>query len=362
MICFLPCQLTNVLEHLQAAILSFITHAHLVPNLEAATLFTVFALFQVTREPIVWMPAIISAVADAMQAMGRIEEVLVAETCTDKIEIDSDLNVGIKIEHASWTWDASSKVRDLMMNPRTAPEGIQCNKSMHATQFTKLLHWMRYKNNVRFQVTNKEYVEDIAKEQEQQSTEEPTPIIADNEKPAEQESFQLCDINLEIPRGALVAVVGAIGSGKSSLLSGMTNEMHRLEGKVTFGGTTSVVPQTPWIMAATIRENILFGQPWDEELYWWAVKEACLEPDLEILEDGDVTEIGEKGNNLSVRGIFSHPIPFLNHLCSLHRGDKSKELALHVLSTTQQMSFSLMTLSVQLTLELLPTFGNPSGN
>jgi ABC-type multidrug transport system ATPase subunit len=111
--------------------------------------------------------------------------------------------------------------------------------------------------------------------------------------------FKLKDIDLTIPRGSLTAVVGAIGSGKSSLLQGLVGEMRRTEGKVTFSGSTSLCAQSPWIQNATVRENIVFGQPWDEDRYWAAVRDACLEPDLELLEDGDSTEIGEKGINLS---------------------------------------------------------------
>lgn len=76
-------------------------------------------------------------------------------------------------------------------------------------------------------------------------------------------------------------------------------EMRRTDGKVTFSGSTALCAQTPWIQNATVRENITFGQEWDEERYWAAVRDACLEPDLELLQDGDSTEIGEKGINLS---------------------------------------------------------------
>ncbi len=75
-------------------------------------------------------------------------------------------------------------------------------------------------------------------------------------------------------------------------------EMRRTDGKVIFSGSTSLCAQTPWIQNATVRENILFGQPWDEERYWAAVRDSCLEPDLELLEDGDGTVIGEKGITL----------------------------------------------------------------
>jgi ATP-binding cassette subfamily C (CFTR/MRP) protein 1 len=68
---------------------------------------------------------------------------------------------------------------------------------------------------------------------------------------------------------------------------------------VTFGGRVAYCPQTAWISNNTLRENILFGAPFDEARYWAALETACLLPDLALLADGDLTEIGERGINLS---------------------------------------------------------------
>ncbi len=59
--------------------------------------------------------------------------------------------------------------------------------------------------------------------------------------------FQLSDISLTIPRGQLVAIVGAVGSGKSSLLQGLIGEMRKTDGSITFGGSIGYCPQTAWI-------------------------------------------------------------------------------------------------------------------
>eukprot|EP00262_Sarcandra_glabra_P022233 TRINITY_DN97_c0_g1_i1.p1 TRINITY_DN97_c0_g1~~TRINITY_DN97_c0_g1_i1.p1 ORF type:complete len:1510 (+),score=157.17 TRINITY_DN97_c0_g1_i1:234-4763(+) len=109
----------------------------------------------------------------------------------------------------------------------------------------------------------------------------------------------LKDVNLEIERGALAAVVGTVGSGKSSLLSSILGEMNRISGKVKVCGTTAYVAQTSWIQNGTIQENILFGLPMNEGRYREAVRVCCLEKDLEMMEFGDQTEIGERGINLS---------------------------------------------------------------
>ncbi|XP_036051966.1 multidrug resistance-associated protein 1 isoform X4 [Onychomys torridus] len=106
-------------------------------------------------------------------------------------------------------------------------------------------------------------------------------------------------INFSIPEGALVAVVGQVGCGKSSLLSALLAEMDKVEGHVALKGSVAYVPQQAWIQNDSLRENILFGHPLKER-YYKAVLEACaLLPDLEILPSRDQTEIGEKGVNLS---------------------------------------------------------------
>ncbi|XP_050957855.1 multidrug resistance-associated protein 1 isoform X2 [Labeo rohita] len=106
-------------------------------------------------------------------------------------------------------------------------------------------------------------------------------------------------INVRIPEGALVAVVGHVGSGKSSLLSALLGEMHKQEGSVSIKGSVAYVPQQAWIQNATLKDNILFGREAKESWYQKVVEACALLPDLEILPGGDSTEIGEKGVNLS---------------------------------------------------------------
>uniref|UniRef100_A0A665WLW5 Multidrug resistance-associated protein 1 n=1 Tax=Echeneis naucrates TaxID=173247 RepID=A0A665WLW5_ECHNA len=106
-------------------------------------------------------------------------------------------------------------------------------------------------------------------------------------------------LNVCIPEGSLVAVVGHVGSGKSSLLSALLGEMDKLEGTVAVKGSVAYVPQQAWIQNSTLRDNIMFGQERREAWYQLVVEACALQPDLEILPAGDKTEIGEKGVNLS---------------------------------------------------------------
>ncbi|CAM8900430.1 unnamed protein product [Rhodiola kirilowii] len=110
----------------------------------------------------------------------------------------------------------------------------------------------------------------------------------------------LLDINIDIPVGSLVAIVGGTGEGKSSLVSAMLGELPPLPSAiVVIRGTVAYVPQISWIFNATVRQNILFGSDYDAERYWKAIDVTSLMHDLELLPGHDLTEIGERGVNIS---------------------------------------------------------------
>ncbi|XP_052284442.1 multidrug resistance-associated protein 1-like isoform X2 [Dreissena polymorpha] len=106
-------------------------------------------------------------------------------------------------------------------------------------------------------------------------------------------------INLQIPKGSLVAIVGSVGSGKSSLVSAMLGEMEKVGGTVNVDGSTAYVAQQAWIQNASVKNNILFGNDFQESRYDDVVEACALKADIDMLPAGDLTEIGEKGINLS---------------------------------------------------------------
>ncbi|MFS7976121.1 putative ABC-type xenobiotic transporter [Helianthus anomalus] len=118
-----------------------------------------------------------------------------------------------------------------------------------------------------------------------------------HDDPSEGETIK--NINFEIKKGELAIIVGTVGSGKSSLLTSVTGEMNKTSGKVKVFGSIAYVAQTAWIQNKTIQENILFGSPMDQRKYKNVIRTCCLETDLEMMEFGDQTEIGERGINLS---------------------------------------------------------------
>ncbi|XP_024537956.1 ABC transporter C family member 13 isoform X1 [Selaginella moellendorffii] len=106
-------------------------------------------------------------------------------------------------------------------------------------------------------------------------------------------------ISLDIPKGSLVVVLGQVGSGKSSLLHAILNEMNCERDSVYVSGSTAFVSQTPWIRSGSLRENILFGRLYVEDRYDQVVRACSLDFDVELMHKKDLSEIGERGCNLS---------------------------------------------------------------
>lgn len=114
-------------------------------------------------------------------------------------------------------------------------------------------------------------------------------------------SVILKKINLDVPRRKLVAIVGPVGSGKSSLLSAILGDLEKCGGEVLVDRASSMayVPQEAWILNTTLKSNIMFNKVINEDRYQRVIDACALGPDLKTLELGDQSEIGEKGLNLS---------------------------------------------------------------
>lgn len=111
--------------------------------------------------------------------------------------------------------------------------------------------------------------------------------------------------------------------------------MRHISGTAEFGGRLGYCQQTAWIQNATLRDNVVFGQKWDESRYWQCVRDACLLPDLEILPDGDLTEVS--GHFLPARDIADSR---LARKVSTSRAVKSNESILPEHSTSMPTSSS----------------------
>lgn len=109
----------------------------------------------------------------------------------------------------------------------------------------------------------------------------------------------LIDIDLEIKSGTFCCVVGVVGSGKSSLLQVLLKELPISMGRIQVPSKISYASQEPWLFTSNVRQNILFGLPYDKQKYKKVVKVCALERDLDELPYGDKTQVGERGAALS---------------------------------------------------------------
>ncbi|XP_043706853.1 ABC transporter C family member 13 isoform X2 [Telopea speciosissima] len=118
-------------------------------------------------------------------------------------------------------------------------------------------------------------------------------------KSNEGQSSVLNQITLNLSKGFLVVVIGEVGSGKSSLLNSILGEMQLTHGSIRSFGSIAYVPQVPWILSGTIRDNILLGKDYHAERYKEVLQTCALDVDISQMLGGDLAYVGEKGVNIS---------------------------------------------------------------
>ncbi|KAG6813846.1 hypothetical protein H0H92_006790 [Tricholoma furcatifolium] len=252
-------------------VLTFITYSLTGHDLNIAVVFTALQLFTIIRIPFLILPVILASTADLAVALKRVSTYLSAEELGDQYETDHLLPAAVELD-GDFTWEATGKIDDAKEAPAKGKKKEDKKKGKKKGK--------------------KEKDPILPTVADEPDTKGKTP--EEEEKP-----FELKGLKLSIPKGSFVAIVGRVGSGKSSVLQAMIGEMRKTAGAVHFGGTLAYVPQTAWIRNTTLRENIFFGGDVEEERFREVVKACHLEPDLSMLPQGEDTEIGEKGINLS---------------------------------------------------------------
>ncbi|KAK4057952.1 hypothetical protein OIO90_001171 [Microbotryomycetes sp. JL221] len=282
-----------------ATVVAFLVYSGTGNGQDPAIIFTSLTLFNLLRMPLMMLPVSLATITDAHNALGRLTEVFVAETRVDSSEIDDSAKFAVKVEDADFQWEAS---------PEQSPDAPK-SKKKHGKHGKNKKHGKTSKDDLKAAepaIAGKAPGDTTAMAAGG-PTDAALGVPSDGKTsedgaltpPAPEELMQLRNVNLTIPKGQLVAVVGPVGSGKSSLLQALIGEMKRLRGTVTFGGSIAYAPQQAWMQSASLRDNILFGQPYEEARYDKVVHDACLEADFAMLPSGDLTEIGEKGVTLS---------------------------------------------------------------
>lgn len=113
------------------------------------------------------------------------------------------------------------------------------------------------------------------------------------------DSLAVSGVNTYLQPGKSYAIIGGVGSGKSSLLLAILDDLITKSGSIQKNGSLAFVSQSAFLLNATIKDNILFFNEYDEDLYKRVLIQSCLTDDLGQLSGGDMTEIGERGINLS---------------------------------------------------------------
>ena len=113
------------------------------------------------------------------------------------------------------------------------------------------------------------------------------------------EKHLLRDVTFDALPGSLTVLTGAVGSGKSTLLAAIAGEVVKSSGTVTCNGKIAYVPQSSWVFAGTLRDNVLFGEAFDEEKYRKVIEACALREDIDRFPNGDFSFVGEHGVALS---------------------------------------------------------------
>ena len=212
-----------------ASMLSFITFSLTHHSLAPAQVFSSLALFNGLRMPLNMLPLVIGQVTDAWSSLARIQEFLLSEEREDEAVLKPDGPNAVEMIDATFTWERTP-TQD---NEGTIGSGPPKSKK------------------------------DAAKDAKRPgSSDEDASTLVE-----EREPFKLHDMNFEIGRNELVAIIGSVGSGKSSLLAALAGDMRKTQGEVVLGASRAFCPQYAWIQNSTVRDNILFGKEMDTDWY-----------------------------------------------------------------------------------------------
>ncbi|KAH9922425.1 multidrug resistance-associated ABC transporter [Fomitopsis serialis] len=282
------------------SVTSFFVYVVQGNELTVGTAFTAIALFNMVRAPLNVIPAWIVQILQAGVAMDRIATYLDEEEVDEQVSTlkkgrqppAAEEDEGLGLLNASFKWNEVEEKKD--------DKGKDKAKDANGRKFWS---WSR-KSRAQSQLPS--------------TTSDDAETAVDNQSTAGSTTngngdhrFELRDLTVMFPEGQLSVVTGPTASGKTALLMALLGEMTRLEGRIVMSKNSSKVDehglmhaisysaQSPWLRHQSIKDNILFGYPYDEERYNQVVECCALKPDLEILEDGDATEIGARGVSLS---------------------------------------------------------------
>jgi len=290
-------------------------------------IFTCLAIFTSIQNPMRSLPTTFDIIMETIASMKRIEYFLkLPEIQNDKI-IRNDLitknkGIAIQIVNGTFKWGkirTSSKVQNSDVLPKSKQVPLKpklINSYIQLSQIPSNYQPLPSKNkNTRLYSDIENEFKQLSPKVEEanrklfsfENTSNKLSLSISSSAPSESKKIindevYLNNINLTVRKGEFICIIGEVGSGKSSLIQAILNNMmieNNDNTKIIVNGTISYVGQEAWIQNNTVQNNILFYQPYNVEKYQKILDLCELKQDLNSLTGGDLTEIGEKGVNLS---------------------------------------------------------------
>lgn len=226
------------------------------------------------------LPLILTFTAELMVSLRRVQEFLVAEDRPDLVKRDSLMPAGSNIfRNVTGSFRKSEPtVRPLSYSQKTEilPTDFNSSNNLVKRNNSRLLRRMSHLDDTAV------VLHDVSASW----TGDPNFLAIKN-------------ISMKLRKGKLCVIIGAVGSGKSSILQLLLKELPPATGTVSIYGKVSYASQEAWLFPSTVRENILFGLPFEPEKYKMVCKACALEKDFKQFPYGDQTLVGERGVSLS---------------------------------------------------------------
>lgn len=276
-------------------VLIFFTYVKLGNTLDAAKAFTAISLFNLMQFPFVFLPLGLSQYSQSIVSSQRLIQFFAADELkgyvTNEAPSDADKSVVISITNATMGWTSDKAMENMDM--------LKASVSVIAAASAKKGRQGAANANRKGAAAAEEADKGPAYEMVPTDIEAGKKSEGDDKNAPNRSVETLRNVNISIKQGELVAIVGSVGSGKSSLLSCILGELIPIDGSVFIQGDIAYCDQRPWILNDNVQNNILFGKEYVESKFDEAIYASCLEDDITILPGGLQTQIGEKGINLS---------------------------------------------------------------
>ena len=291
-----------------------------------STMLVGLAIFNLIQQPIEGLPDIITSIIDTVIAMKRIEKYLKEKEINNNLikSCENEENA-IEINNGYFTWgikqkNNEKKENEKYLDDKDSDKDSDSDKDNHQEEQEELDENGNYiilDNSINNLNTNIKINDNI--DDDNRNLKETNSNDNDNESDIKTNKYDfpiqikvpknaefdcvLRNINFKVKKNEKIAIIGEVGSGKSSILEAILNSLIILNpldcDGIHISGKIGYVSQTNWIQNKTIKNNILFFNNFDQKKYDKIIELTELKYDIETLEAGDNTEIGEKGINLS---------------------------------------------------------------